>query len=94
MGCEDYPVFEDRYELLDVVAELWNPALARRFPRTDHQMCFQQMHADDHTPYAVPYNPPRCQDWHCPRCGEPTGMYGHRKCNAPTEPTTPGEQQQ
>lgn len=89
MGCDDYPLFADRYELQDVVAELWNDHLAKRFPHTSHRMCFQQMRLpDDGSQYAVPFTPPRCQDWHCPRCGAPTGMYGHRECDT----TKTGEQ--
>lgn len=82
MGCDEYPLFQDRYELGDTVAELWNSALAKRFPNISHRMCFQQMHVEDGQQYPVPFDPPRCQDWHCPRCGRACNMYGHHDCGA------------
>lgn len=96
MGCDDYPlirVWENstingRYRIVgDAVAELWNPALAKRFPNTSHHHCFQAMKITEGQQYPVPFDPPRCQDWHCPRCGQPVTLYGHH-----TKPCTePGE---
>lgn len=89
MGCDDYPLFRDADEMLDgsyrleeCVAELWSPALARRFPNIDHRACFQAMRLIDGIYNPQPFNPPRCQDWHCPRCGKACNMYGHHDCQA------------
>lgn len=74
-------IAEGRYELIgDPIAELWNSALAKRFPNTDHRSCFQQMRIVGTEQYPVPFTPAHCQDWHCPRCGEACGMYGHKQC--------------
>jgi hypothetical protein len=83
MGCDDYPLVGiDGYNLGDVVAELWCDRLARRFPHTSHSNCFQAMRLVDGQYNPVPFIPARCQDWHCPKCGASTGMYGHQECEA------------
>ena len=79
----------DNYELGEVVAQLWSPALGKRFPGTSHTTCFQAMRIINGQQWPAPYDPPRCQDWHCPRCGAPTNMYGHHTttCTTTTEET-------
>lgn len=73
---------EGRYQLYgDPVAELWNDKLARRFPHTSHRTCFQAMRLVDGQYDPQPFTPARCQDWHCPKCGESCGMNGHRACD-------------
>lgn len=70
-------MFRDRYELGDVVAVQWNRDLATLFPRAPHHGCRQMMRADGDR--WVPFDPPRCADYHCPRCGAPCNMMGaHR----------------
>lgn len=72
----------DRYELGDVVAVEWNTFLRAQFPHADHTRCRQEMFADHDTGRWVPFHPPRCVDWHCPRCGKPCNGFGHHTCEA------------
>lgn len=65
----------DRYELGEVVAVQWNPALAAEFPDAKHTHCRQAMWHDSDS--WRPYNPPRCVGYHCPKCGAPVNSYGH-----------------
>lgn len=84
VGCDDYPLFADRYQMGDIVAELWSDKLARRFPNTSHRNCFQALRLVDGQYDPQPFIPPRCQDWHCPKCGRACNMYGHHDCGAAT----------
>lgn len=81
MGCDDYPLFQDRYLLGDTVAQLWDEKMARRFPHASHRGCRQSMRLVDGQYDPKPFNPVRCLGWHCPQCGEACGMYGHRQCD-------------
>lgn len=73
-----------RYRITELVATEWNAEMAARFPNADHHGCRQQMRKAPPISYKrgpwIPYEPPRCMDWHCNRCGAPTGMMGHRDC--------------
>lgn len=81
MGCDDYPhILDNKYRLGDTVAELWNHKLALRFPHASHATCFQALHIVAGQVSPQPYVPARCQDWHCPKCGAATNMYGHISC--------------
>lgn len=80
MGCDDYPILGGRYQMIgDPVAVTWNPELAQQFPHAEHPHCRQQLTIAE---------PVECVDYHCPRCGTATGMYGHQTCT-----TTPREKQ-
>lgn len=68
---------DDTYELGELVAVQWCPQLAERFPTAKHDHCFQLMHYSEGSEYPQPFVPARCRDWHCPKCGAPTNMYGH-----------------
>lgn len=81
MGCDDYPLIDGRYQILgDPVAVEWNPGLAQQFPNAEHHGCRQVYHLDRDGEWAA-YNPPRCVGYHCPRCGTPVGLTGHRNCD-------------
>lgn len=75
------------YSSGELLCVLWNDDLAARFPHADHTGCRQMM---QESPSGwVPYDPPRCHGWHCPRCGAPTNGFGHHHC---TNPTTEGDE--
>lgn len=87
MGCDDYPLIAGRYQIIGgPVAVQWNPNLEEQFPDAEHRRCRQSMIQDGGRWKA--HTPPICHDWHCPRCGAPTGMTGHQTCTTTT--TTEG----
>lgn len=67
-----------RWEVQELVAAGWNGDLAARFPDADHAGCRQMMY-HEHGGWH-PYDPPKCLDWHCNRCGAPTNSFGHHDC--------------
>lgn len=83
MGCDDYPIIGEHYEIIGdgPIAIGWNPQLAELFPNADHVGCRQQMWVDgDHW---QPFDPPKCVDYHCPRCGTACNVFGHHNCTKP-----------
>lgn len=70
----------DRYELRELVAVEWNTLLRAQFPHAEHTGCRQMMRPDMDSERWVPFDPPRCVDWHCPYCGESCGSNGHPNC--------------
>jgi len=68
------------YTLEELVAVQWNPELAEQFPDASHVGCRQITERRDGR--WQPSIPPRCLGWHCPRCGEGTGSFGHNDCPA------------
>jgi hypothetical protein len=80
----------DRFILGDVVAVGWNPELAAKFPDADHWGCTQLMRQADSGIGWMPFDPPQCRGYHCPKCGVATNMMGHhhttgRGCEASGE---------
>ena len=83
----DHPrIIGGRYEVIGdgPIAVQWNDALAELFPWADHRNCRQRMWVDEQTQRWQPYDPPRCVDYHCPRCGASTNVMGHHDCAAVT----------
>lgn len=72
------PILDGRWRLDELLAVEWNPELAQRFPNADHTGCRQDCWHD--TVQWRPYDPPRCRDWHCHRCGRATNSMGHHEC--------------
>lgn len=70
----------DNYELREIVAVQWNPVLAEQFPNAEHRNCRQAMRANHDTNMWEPYDPPRCVDYHCHKCGNPCNVMGHHTC--------------
>lgn len=66
------------YELRDILAVQWHDQMWERFPNADHHGCRQEMFHDGVR--WQPYVPARCMGFHCVRCGEATGQFGHRNC--------------
>lgn len=71
----------EHYELRDILAVQWYDAMWERFPNADHRGCRQEMYNDGQRWRS--YDPPRCKGFHCVRCGEATGQFGHRNCPNP-----------
>lgn len=69
----------DRYQLHACVATQWTPLMATMFPNADHSGCRQYMRVDYRTDTWVAFDPPRCQDYHCPSCGEQVNAFGHHR---------------
>lgn len=66
------------YRLEELIAVQWNPSLAAEFPDASHEGCRQVMERRDNGWH--PCVPTRCIGYHCPRCGEGTGSFGHNDC--------------
>ncbi len=65
-------IIDGKWELVELLAVMWNPEMAQRFPNAEHHFCRQEMRHDE--------TAPRCVGWHCNRCGAATNSYGHHKC--------------
>lgn len=81
----DEPIL-GRYQPIELVAVGWSPEMAARFPNADHNGCRQEGRLGDDG--WEPFDPPRCQGWHCNRCGSPTNAWGHHSC--PDRPESDG----
>lgn len=72
----------DNYEMGEILAVMWSPEMAERFPNADHRGCRQEARRLSNGDW-VPYEPVRCHGWHCNRCGAPTNSFGHHDSPCP-----------
>lgn len=68
-----------KWRITELLAVQWNPEMAQRFPNAEHAGCRQECYPDENG-WAKSYDPPRCVDWHCNRCGQATNSFGHHDC--------------
>lgn len=60
----------------------WNAQLAQKFPHADHRNCVQRR--EELRGFGlVPYDPPRCLDYHCVDCGRRSTVLGRHDCHPP-----------
>ncbi|QFG04906.1 hypothetical protein SEA_NITZEL_81 [Mycobacterium phage Nitzel] len=74
----DAETFNERFQMLELMAVEWNDEMAARFPNASHVGCRQQVWHDGIGWRS--FEPVRCRDLHCNRCGSPTGCYGQHEC--------------
>lgn len=74
----DDDIIAGRYRITELLCVMWNDDMAARFPDANHIDCRQEMRVA-HNGY-LPFDPVRCIDWHCNRCGQSTNSMGHHDC--------------